>query len=204
MTSISSYSMAMPPSRPMSMDRKIDAAVEAGSISATDGDALETALDSIDSALSASASDGGSRLDPSGMKDRIVSLIEEQVSSGILTEDQAAQLQSLFAQGPVQNMGAASDSQGASGDDGMSVDSMGAMGGSGAMRGPPPGPPPSGGASEDDDATSSTDVDSVTAQLDSMLAFLENLRSSMSQSLYGSATASAGSSNSGLVIDSLA
>ncbi|MFD2430320.1 hypothetical protein ACFSUK_23925 [Sphingobium scionense] len=71
MTTISTYNMTMPPSPRMSMTNRIEAAVEAGSISETDGDALETALDSIDSALSTSASSGSSRLDPSSMKDRI-------------------------------------------------------------------------------------------------------------------------------------
>lgn len=195
--------MAMPPAQRqsprMSMDGKIDAAVEAGSISQVDGDALETALDSIDSALSASVSDGSSRLDPSGMKDRIDSLIDEQVSAGTLTEDQAAQLQSLFAQGP------GNISAGDSADSGMSIDGPGGVGASGAMRGAPPGPPPSADGSEDDDSSiSATDTTSVTDQLDSMIAFLENLRSSMTQSLYGSAASSADSSNSGLVVDSLA
>ena len=42
MTTISSYnSMTMPPSPRMSMTNRIDAAVEAGSISETDGDALD-------------------------------------------------------------------------------------------------------------------------------------------------------------------
>lgn len=202
MTSISNYTMAMPPSPRMSMDRKIGAAVEAGALSEVDGDALETALDSIGSALSTSVSNGSSRLDPSEMKDRIDSLIEDQVSAGTLTEDQAAQLQSFFAQGP----GGSAQTTDAGSDDGMSIEGMGKVGAAGPMRGPPPGPPPSA-SSEDDDSSNSTsraDATSATEQLDSIIAFLENLRSSMSQSLYGGAAGSADSSNSGLVIDSLA
>ncbi|WP_298396155.1 hypothetical protein [Sphingobium sp.] len=203
MTSISSYNMAMPPparqSPRTSMDGKINAAVEAGALSEIDGDALETALDSIDSALSASTSDGSSRLDPSGMKDRIDSLIDEQVSAGTLTEDQAAQLQSLFVQGP----GNMSSTDGA--DSGMNMEGMGGVGGPGAMRGPPPGPPPAGDSSKDDDSMiGSADTASATEQLDSIIAFLENLRSNMSQSLYGGSISSTDSSNSGLVVDSLA
>lgn len=203
MTSINSYSMNMPPSPRAMMDRKIGAAVEAGSLSEVDGDALETALDSIDSALSTSASENSSRLDPSAMKDRIDSLIDDQVSAGTLTEDQAAALQSFFAQGP----GGPTMTADAGGEEqGFSVDGMGGVGGPGAMRGPPPGPPPSAlsDESEDSSTTSNTDATSATDQLDSIIAFLENLRSSLSQSLYGSAASSTDSSNSGLVIDSLA
>lgn len=203
MTSINSYNMNMPPSPRAMMDRKIGAAVESGSLSEVDGDSLETALDSIDSALSSSASESNSRLAPSAMKDRIDSLIDDQVSAGTLTEDQAAALQSFFAQGP----GGATTTADASGDEqGFSIGGIGGVGGPGAMRGPPPGPPPSGSSdeSEDSSATSSTDAASATDQLDSIIAFLENLRSSLSQSLYGSATSSTDSSNSGLVIDSLA
>lgn len=202
MTSISSYSMTMPSSPRAMMDRKIDAAVETGSLSEVDGDALETALDSIDSALASSASEGSSRLDPSQMKDRIDSLIEDQVSAGTLTEDQAAALQSFFAQGP----GATDGSE--SGEDGMSIAGAGGIGGPGPMGGPPPGPPPAGASDEDEDSdsstTSSTDATSAADQLGSIIAFLENLRTSLSQSLYGSASSSTDSSNSGLVIDSLA
>ena len=203
MTSIDSYTMNMPPSPRAMMDRKIGAAVEAGSLSQVDGDALETALDSIGSALSSSASDSSARLDPSGMKDRIDSLIDDQVSAGTLTEDQAAALQSFFAQGP----GGSTVTADASGEDqSFSIEGMGGVGGPGAMRGPPPGPPPSASSEDSDDSstTSSTDATSATDQLDSIIAFLENLRSSLSQSLYGSAANSADSGNSGLVIDSLA
>ena len=75
------------------------------------------------------------------------------------------------------------------------------------MRGPPPGPPPA--ASEEEDsasssATSETDTASATEQLDSIIAFLENLRTRLSQSLYGSVASNSDSSSSGLVVDSLA
>lgn len=200
MTTIGSYNLTMPSSPRAMMDSRINAAVEAGSLSEVDSDALETALDSIDGSLASSATDGNSRLDPSEMKDRIDSLIDEQVSAGTLTEDQAATLQSFFAQGgPPQAGGEGSE-------DGMSVDGMQAMGGMGGpqgMRGPPPPPPPSD--SEDGSSTaSSTDATSATDQLDSIIAFLENLRASLSQSVYGASGGTADSSNSGLVVDSLA
>ncbi|MGW8201737.1 hypothetical protein ACWGM0_04215 [Sphingomonas bisphenolicum] len=198
MTSINSYTMNMPPSPRAMMDRKIGAAVETGSLSSVDGDALETALDSIDTALSTSASEGSARLDPSAMKDRIDSLIDDQLSAGTLTEDQATALQSFFAQGP----GGATETADAGGEEGFGIEGMGGVGGPGPMRGPPPGPPPS--ESTDDSSTTSTDATSATEQLDSIIAFLENLRSSLSQSLYGNAASSTDGSNSGLVIDSLA
>ena len=198
MTTISNYNMTMPPSPRASMDRRIDAAVETGSLTQVDGDALDVALDSIDTALASSASESSARLDPSAMKDRIDTLIDSQVSAGTLTEEQASALQSFFAQGGPQGAGATE-----SGADGMSVD---AMGGPGPMRGPPPGPPPSSATSEEEDSSSAStsDVSSATEQLDSIIAFLENLRSSLSQSLYGSAASSADSSNSGLLVDTLA
>ena len=201
MTTISNYSMAMPPSPRAMMDRRIEAAVEAGYVSEVDSAAMETALDSIDSALSASAGSETGRLDPSAMQDRIDSLIEDQLSAGTLTEEQAAQLQGFFAQGP----GAPSSTDSASAD--SAIDGLSGVGGAGPMRGPPPGPPPA--ASEEEDsasssATSETDTASATEQLDSIIAFLENLRTSLSQSLYGSVASNSDSSSSGLVVDSLA
>ena len=196
MTTISNYNMTMPPSPRASMDRRIDAAVEAGSLTQVDGDALDVALDSIDTALASSASESSARLDPSAMNDRI----DSQVSAGTRTVEQASALQSFFAQGGPPGASATATGSGA---DGMSVD---AMGGSGPMRGPPPGPPPSSATSEEEDSSSAStsDASSATEQLDSIIAFLENLRSSLSQSLYGSAASSADSSNSGLLVDTLA
>lgn len=201
MTTISNYSMAMPPSPRAMMDRRIEAAVEAGSVSEVDSAAMETALDSIDSALSASAGAETGRLDPSAMQDRIDSLIEDQLWAGTLTQEQAAQLQGFFAQGP----GAPSATDSASAD--RTIDGLSGVGSAGPMRGPPPGPPPA--ASEEEDsasssATSETDTASATEQLDSIIAFLENLRTSLSQSLYGSVASNSDSSSSGLVVDSLA
>ena len=197
MTTISNYSMALPPSPRAMMDRRIEAVVEAGSVSEVDSAAMETALDSIDSALSASAGSETGRLDPSAMQDRIDSLIEDQLSAGTLTQEQAAQLQGFFAQGP----GAPSSSDSVSAD--RTIDGLSGVGGAGPMRGPPPA------ASEEEDsasssATSETDTASATEQLDSIIAFLENLRTRLSQSLYGSVASNSDSSSSGLVVDSLA
>jgi hypothetical protein len=194
MTTINTMTMPTPPSPRAMMDRRIDAAVEAGSLSEIDSSAFDTALDSIDSALASTASDSSARLDPSEMKDRIDSLIEDQVAAGTLTNDQATTLQSFVAQG-------GPGGTGNGGEDGMSIAGIGAMGGPGPMRGPPP---PSDAATTDDSSTLATSETSATEQLDSIIAFLENLRTSLSQSLYGSTASSTDSSNSGLVIDSLA
>jgi hypothetical protein len=82
------------------MDSKISAAVEAGALTQTDATALESALDKIDSSLSSSTSGSAGKLDPSGMKAKVDDLIDQQVKDGTLTEDQAAELQAIFASGP--------------------------------------------------------------------------------------------------------
>ncbi|MBY0252474.1 MAG: hypothetical protein K2X54_14020, partial [Methylobacterium organophilum] len=84
------------------MSDTISGALSAGTISSTDATALTSALSSIDSSLSSASSASGStatgsKLDPSSMKDRIDGLIADQVSSGSLTADQAAELKNLFA-----------------------------------------------------------------------------------------------------------
>ncbi|MCE7798580.1 hypothetical protein LWE61_18780 [Sphingobium sufflavum] len=187
------------------MDNRIDTAVKSGSISATDETALENALDAIDSALGVGSSSGSGsaatgKLDPAGMKDRIDSLISDQVTAGTLTDEQAATLQSLFAQGGPQPQG-----EGGSGDtDSMA---MGGVGGRGGMRpmGPPP-PPPSG--TEEDSSTSGTSATEDTDQLDALISLLSALREQMaSKNVYSSTSASttaADSRNSGLIVDTLA
>lgn len=182
------------------MDRRIESAVSVGSISDVDQTAMESALDNIDSVLSSSSgSDISGKLDPKDMKSRIDSLIEDQVSGGTLTEEQASQLQALFQQGPPSASGSSTSSD--SGEsDGM------ALGGVRGPRGPggPPPPPPS-----DEDETDSTTTTGVQAtamdRLNSLIAFLENLRSSMGSDTYGSsATSSSSSDNSGLVVNATA
>jgi hypothetical protein len=181
------------------MDRRIESAVSAGSISDVDQTAMESALDNIDSALSSSGSEISGKLDPKDMKSRIDSLIKDQVSSGTLTEEQASQLQALFQQGPPSASGSSSDSG--------ESDSM-ALGGVRGPRGPggPPPPPPSGEDETDEDSTTTTGVQATAMdRLNSLIAFLENLRSSMGSDTYGSsATSSNSSDNSGLVVNATA
>ena len=100
MTSISSTPQRMDPRARLAA--RIAAAASAGAISADDRDALRGALDTIDASL-ASASPASNRAGgdgPGDMKSRIDGLIDAQAKSGALTDGQAAELRSFFAQGP--------------------------------------------------------------------------------------------------------
>ncbi|MES1973964.1 MAG: hypothetical protein V4472_16015 [Pseudomonadota bacterium] len=168
---------------------------------------MTTALDSIDSTLSSAGTASGSG---TSMKDRIDSLIEQQVSKGTLTDDQAAELKTLFAQGaPGNGPPPGGNDQSASTD---SIDALSGAQGPGGPRGPggpggPGGPPPPPSDSDSDsdtdtasDSSSSATTNSTSSasdQLDSLIAFLENLRQSISASgTYGSAASSNDSSTS--------
>ena len=73
--------------------------VQAGSVKASDRDALTTALGSIDSKLKEGRGQeaSSSRPDPASFKTRIDDLIAKQVSSGSLTSDQADELKTVFS-----------------------------------------------------------------------------------------------------------
>ncbi|MDG2533219.1 hypothetical protein P6144_06145 [Sphingomonas sp. HITSZ_GF] len=184
MTSISSMTQRFDPRA--QMDARISAAASAGTISTDDQNALSSALDTIDSSLASDRASGGK---PGDMKTKIDGIIDEQVKSGALTEDQAAELKSFFAQGPDGGEGGPGGPQGAGG--------------------PPPGPPPasSDADSDDEDATdTATQISEIAArQLEAMSAFLEKLRDAAASgsSTYGSnaGKSSNGSSATGLVID---
>ncbi len=184
MTSISSLSQRPDPRA--QMDARIAAAASAGTISSDDQNALSSALDTIDSSLSSDRAAGGK---PGDMKDRINGLIDNQVESGALTDDQAEELKSFFAQGPDGGQGGPGGPQGAGG--------------------PPPGPPPSasGDSDEDsDDSNTTTQISEAAArQLEAMTAFLQKLRDAAASgsATYGSnaGTSSSGSSATGWVID---
>jgi hypothetical protein len=76
------------------MDARISAAASAGTIGTDDQAALNGAPDSIDTSLAAESAG------PGDMKAKIGGLIDGQVDSGTLSEDQAAELRDFFAQGP--------------------------------------------------------------------------------------------------------
>lgn len=129
MTSISgSFGIQRPSPRDMMQDRLTDA-IASGSISASDKEALTSALDDIDQSLSTGATTGSGRPDPKAMKAKIDSLIDEEVKSGKLTGDQASELKQLFAKGPEGGRGGPGgpggpppDEETASADDGAGTD----------------------------------------------------------------------------------
>lgn len=186
MSSISALStagMTMPSPRDRMNDR-ISAAVSSGEISATDQTALSKALDSIDSTLSSERSNGSK---PSGdMKTKMESLIQSQVDSGTLTEDQATELKSFFAKG----------AEGKSG-----------PGGPGGAGGPPPAAEESDDDSTSTTATTSSD-DAAAKQLDALMTFLQQLRDAndggTSYSASGDTSRNGNPSATGLVVDTLA
>lgn len=71
--------------------------VSSGTISASDQSALSSALNDIDSSLqSDGTSDQSSGSGPDGIKSKIDDLIQQEVSSGKLTDQQATELQGVF------------------------------------------------------------------------------------------------------------
>lgn len=193
--SISSY-RAPPPSPREDMNSKIDAAVEAGALSEVDATALEAALDNIDTALkSSSTSSGQQPLDPSEMKSRMDSLIDEQVESGTLTEEQASELQMLFAAGPGGAGGPpppppASDTSAASADDTL-IAALTETSASSAISS-------SSTASTSDTVTSTTETSEETDKLELLQSFLDSLRAAEAdkRGTYGPPPFGQGSSSS--------
>lgn len=167
-----------------------------GALSGADATALTNALSAIDSSLSANATSGTSAasgspdsasksgLDPSSMKDRINSLISDQVSSGTLTSGQATELKNLFAS------------------HGTSVTSADSDGDGGGPDGPPPAGPPPGLDSGSSSANGTFSVSSAsgTSSSDLLATFIQQLQSSQSTGSGYSATGSTGSSQSAALL----
>ncbi len=81
------------------MQYALQAAVQAGTVNASDQTALSSALNNIDTSLqSTAASSNTTNLDPGSIQDQVNSLINGQVSNGTLTPDQGNELQQVFAQ----------------------------------------------------------------------------------------------------------
>lgn len=100
MSTISSGGSAAMTSPRDRLQQMLDNAVSAGSVSKTDETALSSALDDIDSQMqagkpSAGGASGGTR---TSMKDKVDGLIDSEVSSGKLTDDQATELKKMFAE----------------------------------------------------------------------------------------------------------
>ena len=95
MTTINSNSAAMSPADRMQL--ALQAAVSAGTVKSTDQSTLSNALTTIDTSLQ-SGSPPAPGTDPTSIKTKVNSLIDDQVSSGTLTDDQATELKQVFAQ----------------------------------------------------------------------------------------------------------
>lgn len=174
------------------MSSTISNELSAGSLSSTDATALTSALTSIDTSLSAdrtssSTSGSSSKLDPASMKDKIDSLISDQVSAGLLTDNQASELKNLFASG---------------GQSTSSSTSRDIAGAGGPPPAPPPGPPPDDASSD----PSSNDNTSSSSVRDLLSSFIKQLQSSqVSSSAYAATGTSKNSyASSALVLDTSA
>lgn len=149
------------------LKQELAAEISSGSVSASDSDALSSALDSIDSSLQQSRPSAGSTPpSPGDLQDKVSSLIDQQVTSGALTSDQASELKQVFAntftgQGP------------------------------GGAGGPPPGPPPSATDSDSDSASDGSTSDTQTSIADLINNFLKQLQQNQTSGY----DASAGSTN---------
>ena len=164
-----------------------------GALSSTDATALTSALGAIDSSLQGDTSSatgaagqsgsGSNRLDPSQTKDRIDSLIADQVSSGGLTSDQASALKNLFSS------------------HGTSVTSSTDT--TGGAPPPPPGPPPSDNASTGADVSSVSGASSGTNSTNDLLStFIQQLQAAQSSgSGYASSGATASTQSAALLFD---
>jgi len=158
----------------------LQTAVLAGTVKSADQSALSGALDDVDTAMKNGASAG--TMEPGGMKTKIDGLIDQEVSNGKLTDDQATELKQVFAQA-AQKMGGAHH------------------------HGGPKGPPPSDDLTSTDDSTDtttiSTSTDSTKNAIDTLISFLKQMEDKMSSSTnYTSQGTSSGSGLSSLLVDS--
>ncbi|MGY3616864.1 hypothetical protein [Bradyrhizobium sp. USDA 10063] len=183
MTAISAASGSSYQSPLQRLQDELQSEINSGAISSSDQDALSSELTDIDASMQASrAGDqaGGTRPSPDEMQSKLDDLINQEVSSGKLTSDQATELQGVFK---------AAFAQGPSG-------AHGHGGGAG-------GPPPSDDSTSTDDASTATN--SVSDILQQFLQSLQDSLSASSSSSYNSAgsasTSGDGSSFAALLID---
>ncbi len=177
MSSISAGSFQRPSPRD-ALQQTLTSAIKSGSIKESDKDALSTALDSIDSSLKSQGEANrasGKRPSPDDLKTAVSDLIDSQVQSGNLTEDQATELKDVFAK-------------------------TFEKGGPGKAGGPPPagqdGPPPP----PPDEASSTSDSSDLTKLFEDFLKTLNDQKSS-SYNVSGSTTSS---KNTSLLLDLIA
>ncbi len=173
------------------LQNELTSEVSSGKIGSGDQDALSSALDSIDQALTSerSSDTSGQRLSPQDMKKKIDGLIDQQTTSGALTADQANELKQVF----------------------QNTFGKGHHGGHGGVGGPPPGPPPSDPSSQNDSSSSnataqSTDATSSSSDISSLVQdFLKQLQENLSKSTsYGADGSKPSSTTIALLINQTA
>ncbi len=177
MTSISALSSHHHYASPLKrLQDEQQAEVGSGAVNASHQSALSSALTEIDSVLQSSSvsdqsADGGSSADT--LKSRIDGLIQQEVSAGKLTDEQATELQGILK---------AALSQGPAG-----------------AGGPPPGPPPGDGPPPanvtDGSSSGSSVVDLLQQSLDSLKALLTDSTSSGTTGSSGTRQEAGGSSS---------
>jgi hypothetical protein len=169
----------------------LQSAVSAGTVKSTDQGALSSALTDIGAAMKSSAQ-SGSPTDPGTMKDKVNSLIDNEVSDGKLTTDQATELKQVFAQA-TQKMGGHHHH--------MHVSSSSSSSDSGTSDGSTSSDPLSllTGAS----GTGSTD--STQSAIDGLMTFLQQLGQNVSGNYGANGTANpAASTAASMLFDSIA
>ncbi|MBR0972285.1 MULTISPECIES: hypothetical protein [Bradyrhizobium] len=173
MTSISALSSHHHHTSPLQrLQDELQAEAGSGTINSADQPALSPALGDIDSALqSSSASDqsSGGTSSPEAFKSKIDGLIQQEVSAGKLTDQQATELQGIFK---------AALSHGPGG--------TGGPGGAG-------GPPPDGPAR----ASGTDNSSSGNSALDLLQQFLDSLKSLLADSTSSSGTESSDTTRAG-------
>ena len=172
MSSIGSATASQQSFSPLKMlQTELASEVKAGTINSSDQSALSSALDDIDQAMQSSKPSAGSRPSPDEMKSKIEGLIDDQVSSGKLTSDQADELKGVFAKGL-----------------------QGGPGGPGGAGGPPPGG--AGGAGGAGGSKSSKDTDPADSNGDGTVSALEQAAYDASNKTSSDSTSSTKSSDS--------
>lgn len=174
MTSISALSSHHHHASPLQrLQDELQTEVSSGAISSSDQSALASALSDIDSALqSTGASDqsSGSKSSPEAFKSKIGDLIQQEVSAGKLTDQQATELQGVFKAAFSQGPGGAGGPEGAGGPP------------------PPDGPPPGNGT---DSSSSGNSV------VDLLQQFLDSLKGLLTDSTSSSGTGSSDTTSAG-------
>lgn len=148
--------------------------VSAGTVSSSDQSALSSALDDIDSALKSGigSSSSSSSASPQDMKSKIDGLIQNEVSSGKLTSDQATELKSVFANTF-----------------------------SGQAHGAGDPPPSASGADDTSTGASSNSATDTTKLLKELLTALQNSISKSASSYGANGTASSSATGTSLVLN---